>query len=182
MALFHLSISYAFHLTKINKIMSDSIDSKMLLDFLNKFDTKFDNLYSKLDEKNESNYRRLEEKMDANYDTLDKKISDWITKTDTGFESLKDKVQDHEFRIRNMENARKDQIDKVFKAFGQMTDSGSFPQIKIGQPKVEEDSTFKKIITNPATVYSALVLAVMMFISGNFEPIYKIIGLFIGKP
>ena len=154
------------------------IDSKMLLDFLNKFDTKFDNLYSKLDEKNETNYRRLEEKMDANYDTLDKKISDWITKTDTGFENLKDKVQDHEFRIRNIENTRKDEIDKVLKTFSKLNDSGSYSALK---PKTEDTVSLKKILTSPTVVYTGLAVATMMFISGNFDPIINIIKLFAGK-
>ena len=158
--------------------MSDMIDSKMLLDFINKFDTKFDNMYSKLDEKNETSHRRFEEKMDANYDSLDKKISDWITKTDTAFEGIKDKVQDHEFRIRNIENTRKDEIDKVLKAFGKLNDSGSFASLK---PKTEEVVSFKKILTSPTVVYTGLAIAVMMFISGNFDPIINIIKLFAGK-
>lgn len=160
--------------------MSDLIDQKILLEFMNRLETKFDGLYSKLEERNEANYRRLEETMDANYDTLNKRLSDWISKTDNTFDGLKDKVQDHEFRIRNMESARKEQIDRIFRSFGQFSESGSFTPIK--PPSPEETSAIKKLLNNPNTGYVALAIAIMIFLSGNFEPIYKIVGLIVGKP
>lgn len=149
-------------------------DSSIILDLINRFDTKIDNLAGRLEEKTDSSYKRLEEKLDYNSETLEKKINDWITRIDMGVETIKDKLNDHEVRIRNIENSKKDQFDKLINIMSKASDTGSFNVI----PEKKDDSMFKKIATHPATPFLLFITIILVFISGNFEGISNIIQLF----
>lgn len=151
-------------------------DSSIMLDLINRFDTKIDNLAGRLEEKTDNGYKRLEEKLDYNSETLEKKINDWITRIDLGVESIKDKLSDHEVRIRNIENYRKDQIDKMFTVIAKASETGSFSSV----PEKKEESFIKKIVTHPAAPFLFFVTLILVFISGNFEGLSNIIKLFTG--
>ena len=101
-------------------------DNTLILDRINRLETRIDNNISRLEEKNDSNYTRLEEKLDSNNTRLEEKLNEWISKFDDSFATLKDEVNDHEYRIKNIENSRKDQNDKIFNMLAKATDSGSF--------------------------------------------------------
>ena len=112
----------------------------------------------------------MEEKMDSNYDILDKKMTEFNENISKNLDSVKDKLQDHEYRIRNIESTSKNTNDQILK---QLTDIVSVNQI---QKKTEEAEWHKRIFT-PFNVIISLIL-VLVFISGRYDLIsslFKII-------
>ena len=150
-------------------------DSTVVMDVINRLDTKMDNIVDRLEVKIDSSNKRLEQKLDYNNETLEKKINDWITKIDNEFDSVKSQLNDHEVRIRNIENYRKDQIDKVFNTLTRASESGSFDGNFYNSSAKKEESFIKKIFTHPIMPYFLFLTVILVFISGNFDGISELL-------
>jgi exonuclease VII large subunit len=146
-----------------------SADMQVLFDWIKRLEDKFDTLSTKLEEKNDSNYKRLEEKMDSNYDTLEKKITEYIDSNSKNLDSVKDKLQDHEYRIRGVEATSKSTNDKIVE-FLTITASERDPK----------NNTFFKKFTKTDNIVVIIVL-ILVFVSGKFEMISQIITSFFKK-
>lgn len=151
-------------------------DSTVVMDVINRLDTKMDNIVDRLEVKIDSSNKRLEQKLDYNNETLEKKINDWIAKIDNDFGSVKNQLNDHEVRIKNIENYRKDQIEKVFNTITKATENGGFDgTFYAGNSAKKEDSFFKKLFTHPAMPFFLFLTIILVFISGNFDGLSELL-------
>jgi Skp family chaperone for outer membrane proteins len=136
----------------------NNTDMTVLFDWMKRLEDKFEGLSS-----------RLEEKMDSNYDTLEKKINEYIESSSKNLDSVKDKLQDHEYRIRGIEATSKSSNDKVIELL-----------TKTISDKDKKDEGFFKKFTKMDSVI-IIVILVLVFVSGKFDIISGILKAFFIK-
>lgn len=121
-------------------------DMTVLFDWMKRLEDKFEGLSS-----------RLEEKMDTNYDILEKKINEYIESSSKNLDSVKDKLQDHEYRIRGLEATSKSSNDKVIELFTKT----------LADRDRKEEGILKKITKMDSLII--IVILVLVFVSGKFD-------------
>jgi exonuclease VII large subunit len=138
-------------------------DMTFFIEWMKRLEDKFDSVFNKLEEKTEYNYKRLEDKLDSSYDVLEKKINEYIEVSGKNLDGAKEKLQDHEYRLRSIEAYNKIQNEKIIENLTKNAEK-------------KEDGLIKKLTKlEPTAVYIILILA---FVSGNFKMItdfFKII-------
>jgi len=153
-------------------------DSTVVMDVINRLDTKMDNIVDRLEGKIDSSNKRLEQKLDNNNENLEKKINDWIAKIDSDFSNVRSQINDHEVRIRNLESYRKDQIEKVFNMLSRANENGSLDGIT---PAKKEEPFWKKMMLHPMTLFLIFLIILFVFVSGNFAGITELIKTITAK-
>lgn len=141
-------------------------ESKILLDMRTLLDDRLEKMNANLENKNDKNYQKLEDKIDSNYVTLDKRMAEFNDTIAKTIDSVKDKLQDHEYRLRNVESCTKNSNDEILKILTKTV-------VDSDEKKREENHWSKKLL-NPYVVIAGVVLT-LVFVSGRFEVLYPIL-------
>jgi hypothetical protein len=91
---------------------------------------------------------------------LEDKITEYIETNNKNVDSVKDRLQDHEYRIRNVESGSKGTNDKMIELLGK----------HLEEPK---QGFFKKFTKMDSIVL--IVVIILIFLSGNFNSIVTIL-------
>jgi hypothetical protein len=150
---------------------NSNIQEDMLIEWMKRLEGKFDASYTKLEERTDINYNRLVDMMDNNYNTLEKKINEYVENSAKNFDSIKDKISDHEYRLRGVEASNKETNNKMMELLSKNIDNNSNNN--------STSSLFKKFTKIDTAVI--LVIIILIFISGNFQMINTIVTAFAKK-